>query len=78
MTTERPDAMTTRAVDLRLTGMTCAACAARIEKVLNRAPGVTAEVNFATETARVTGGLAVTPEQGAELLRSRVATGEAR
>ena len=33
---------------------------------------------FATETARVTGGLAVTPEQGAELLRSRVATGEPR
>ena len=44
MTTERPDAMTTRAVDLRLTGMTCAACAARIEKVLNRAEGVRAEV----------------------------------
>ncbi len=53
MTTERPDAMTTRAVDLRLTGMTCAACAARIEKVLNRAEGVRAEVNYATETAHV-------------------------
>jgi P-type Cu+ transporter len=45
--------MTTRAVDLRLTGMTCAACAARIEKVLNRADGVHAEVNYATETAHV-------------------------
>ena len=33
--------------------MTCAACAARIEKVLNRAPGVRAAVNFATETAHV-------------------------
>jgi len=33
--------------------MTCAACAARIEKVLNRAPGVHAAVNFATETAHV-------------------------
>ena len=31
--------------------MTCAACAARIEKVLNRVPGVHANVNFATETA---------------------------
>ncbi len=33
--------------------MTCAACAARIEKVLNRAPASDAEVNFATETAHV-------------------------
>jgi len=31
--------------------MTCAACATRIEKVLNRLPGVEAQVNFATETA---------------------------
>jgi Cu+-exporting ATPase len=42
-----------QSVDLDLTGMTCAACAARIEKVLNRAPGVTAEVNYATEVAHV-------------------------
>src|SRR5690349_16013698 len=33
--------------------MTCAACAARIEKTLNRLPGVAASVNFATETASV-------------------------
>ncbi|MBL8453991.1 MAG: cation-translocating P-type ATPase, partial [Zoogloea sp.] len=33
--------------------MTCAACAARLEKVLNRLPGVEASVNFAAETARV-------------------------
>ena len=32
-----------------LEGMTCAACAARIEKALNRVPGVEASVNFATE-----------------------------
>ena len=38
-------------VELGLEGMTCAACAARIEKVLNRVPGVEANVNFATETA---------------------------
>src|SRR5438128_1036599 len=31
--------------------MTCAACAARIEKVLNRVPGTRAAVNFATQTA---------------------------
>jgi Cu+-exporting ATPase len=40
-------------VDLALTGMTCASCAARIEKRLNRLDGVTATVNFATETASV-------------------------
>lgn len=41
------------AVDLRITGMTCAACAARIEKVLNRNEGMDAAVNLATETAHV-------------------------
>lgn len=40
-------------VDLTLTGMTCAACATRIEKKLNRLDGVTATVNYATETASV-------------------------
>ena len=39
--------------ELQLTGMTCVACAARIEKVLNRMPNVTASVNFATEKARI-------------------------
>jgi Cu+-exporting ATPase len=41
----------TSSVELALEGMTCAACAARIEKVLNRVPGTRASVNFATETA---------------------------
>ncbi len=40
-------------VDLQVTGMTCASCAARIEKKLNRVPGVVASVNYATETAHV-------------------------
>jgi Cu+-exporting ATPase len=44
---------TLRRLDLPLAGMTCAACAARIEKVLNRLPGVRASVNLATERARV-------------------------
>jgi Cu+-exporting ATPase len=41
------------AIDLAVGGMTCASCAARIEKKLNKLPGVTATVNFATEHARV-------------------------
>ena len=45
--------MSARIADFAITGMTCAACAARIEKVLNRADGVRAEVNYATETAHV-------------------------
>jgi Cu+-exporting ATPase len=40
-------------IDLPVTGMTCAACAARIEKTLNRLPDVRAAVNFATEKAHV-------------------------
>ncbi|MBS1156198.1 MAG: Copper-translocating P-type ATPase [Proteobacteria bacterium] len=40
-------------IRLGLGGMTCAACAARIEKVLNKQTGVAASVNFATETAEV-------------------------
>jgi Cu+-exporting ATPase len=40
-------------VELSLEGMTCAACAARIDKALNALPGVTANVNFAAEKASV-------------------------
>ncbi|MFE1440991.1 heavy metal translocating P-type ATPase [Streptomyces sp. NPDC058739] len=40
-------------VELLIGGMTCAACANRIEKKLNRMEGVTATVNYATEKARI-------------------------
>ncbi|MFI5965471.1 heavy metal translocating P-type ATPase [Streptomyces asoensis] len=40
-------------VELLIGGMTCASCAARVEKKLNRMDGVTATVNYATERARV-------------------------
>ncbi|MET9729173.1 heavy metal translocating P-type ATPase [Streptomyces sp. NPDC006458] len=43
----------TAEVELLIGGMTCAACAARIEKKLNRVEGVTATVNYATEKARI-------------------------
>ena len=39
--------------DFAISGMTCAACATRLEKVLNRLPSVSATVNFATETAQI-------------------------
>ena len=42
-----------RAVELAIGGMTCASCAARVEKKLGKLNGVTATVNFATGTARV-------------------------
>jgi Cu+-exporting ATPase len=43
----------TEVVELELEGMTCAACASRIERTLNRLEGVAASVNYATETAQV-------------------------
>jgi len=44
---------TTTDVELEVGGMTCASCAMRIEKKLNRLDGVSATVNYATEKARV-------------------------
>ncbi|MFF9029824.1 heavy metal translocating P-type ATPase [Streptomyces iakyrus] len=48
-------------VELVIGGMTCASCAARVEKKLNRMDGVTATVNYATEKAKVSysGGVSV-------------------
>ncbi|MFJ6011650.1 heavy metal translocating P-type ATPase [Streptomyces sp. NPDC092952] len=48
--TRAPEESTT---ELAIGGMTCASCAARIEKKLNRMDGVTATVNYATEKAKV-------------------------
>ncbi|MGC5563167.1 heavy metal translocating P-type ATPase [Streptomyces sp. FR-108] len=48
-TTEAPASQ----VELTIGGMTCASCAARVEKKLNRMDGVTASVNYATEKAKV-------------------------
>ncbi len=50
-------------IELSIGGMTCASCAARVEKKLNKLDGVTATVNFATEKARVEFGDDVTAEQ---------------
>ena len=40
-------------IELPIDGMTCASCAARIERKLNKLDGVTASVNYATEKAAV-------------------------
>jgi Cu+-exporting ATPase len=42
-----------RVVEFSIGGMTCAACSARLEKVLNRKPGMQANVNLAAERARI-------------------------
>jgi Cu+-exporting ATPase len=62
----------TRQVELAIGGMTCASCATRIEKKLNRLDGVHATVNLATEKATVTYPPALTV---ADLIATVEATG---
>ncbi|MFG6192167.1 heavy metal translocating P-type ATPase [Nonomuraea sp. JJY05] len=52
-----------RAVELSIGGMTCASCANRIERKLNKLEGVSATVNYATEKAKVTFSEGVDPQQ---------------
>ncbi|MEU7829569.1 heavy metal translocating P-type ATPase [Nonomuraea sp. NPDC049129] len=52
-----------RAVELTIGGMTCASCANRIERKLNKLEGVTATVNYATEKAKVTFPEGIDPQQ---------------
>ena len=58
--------------DLRLTGMSCASCAARIEKGLNELDGVNASVNFAVEQAHIEHGDGVS---ASDLIRAVEASG---
>ena len=72
-TTDRPaTAAAPQQVNLAIEGMTCASCAMRIEKKLNKLDGVTASVNYATEQARVEYPATVTP---ADLIASVEAAG---
>ena len=50
-------------IELAIGGMTCASCANRVERKLNKLSGVEASVNYATEKARVSYAADVTPEQ---------------
>ncbi len=56
-------ATTTDRLELQIEGMTCASCANRIERKLNKLEGVTATVNYATEKAAVTVAAEVTRQQ---------------
>jgi Cu+-exporting ATPase len=58
-------------LDLDVTGMTCAACASRIERKLNKLDGVTASVNYATEKARIQiGGTHLSPDELIDVIES--------
>ncbi|ALG86317.1 heavy metal translocating P-type ATPase [Gordonia phthalatica] len=59
-----------REVDLELIGMTCASCANRIERKLNKLDGVTATVNYATEQAHVEYEDGVTPDSLIDAVRA--------
>ncbi|WP_407939966.1 heavy metal translocating P-type ATPase [Micromonospora tarapacensis] len=62
MTTSRPLTTAPHLIELAIGGMTCAACAARIEKKLNRMDGVQATVNYATEKATISYDVSVSPD----------------
>ena len=68
MTTAAPVTGDVRTVDLAVTGMTCAACSARVERTLNKLDGVRASVNYATERATVQ----VPADLGDEVLLGRI------
>ena len=52
----------TTSLELEISGMTCASCANRVERKLNKLDGVSATVNYATEKAKVSYGDGVTPD----------------
>ncbi|WP_179229183.1 heavy metal translocating P-type ATPase [Parenemella sanctibonifatiensis] len=60
-TPQAPRSLDTELVQLEVGGMTCASCANRIEKKLNKLDGVSANVNFATEKASVTAPVGFDP-----------------
>lgn len=65
-----PDATALAQLDLGITGMTCTSCSSRIERKLNKADGVDATVNYATESASVNYDPSKTgPDQLIEIVR---------
>jgi Cu+-exporting ATPase len=72
VTTTNDQLADAQSVELVIGGMTCASCAARIEKKLNKLEGVSATVNYATEKAKVTYTGTVSPQ---DLVATVEATG---
>jgi Cu+-exporting ATPase len=70
------DARAGHQVELVIGGMTCAACAARVERRLNKLPGVRAAVNYATERARVDHPAAVSVDDLVRVVRDAGYTAE--
>ena len=62
MTTTDDSSASTASVELQIGGMTCASCANRVEKKLNRLDGIAASVNYATEKASITGPPGLDPK----------------
>ena len=62
MTASTTTGAATDQVELSIGGMTCASCANRIERKLNKLDGVSATVNYATEKAKVTFDTAIAPD----------------
>ena len=67
--------MSTTELDFDIQGMTCASCANRIERRLNKLDGVTASVNYASEKAHVSFHEAHTPEDLQQLLEHSARAG---
>ncbi len=72
ITPNQDEGLLTDRVELDISGMTCAACASRIERKLNKLDGINATVNYATERAVVLG---VSPERAPELIKAVEAAG---
>ena len=62
-------------LDIAVGGMTCASCVARVERKLNKLPGVTAVVNLALESARALGVALPNTATAQELFNSCAAHG---
>ena len=69
-TSPPPTSTSEQHVELAITGMTCASCANRIERKLNKLEGVTASVNYSTEKAKVVFTDGITAEQLLETVAS--------
>ncbi len=66
----------TSQIELSIGGMTCASCAARIERKLNKLEGVQATVNYATEKARVSFPESLTAEDLVKVVENTGYTAE--